>query len=97
MRIAETADQRQQDHEDLLRLAVSRETKGEVTAGLASSDVADGTHENTDMKEISVCVFAMKREPDLTSIYVQTRSATGRQRTRSDGGPVVELDRQDRP
>ena len=50
MRIAETADQRQQDHEDLVRLAVSRETKGEVTAGLASSDVADGTHENTDMR-----------------------------------------------
>jgi len=39
----------------------------------------------------------MKRETDLTSIYVQTRSATGRRRTRSDGGPVVELDRQDRP
>ena len=50
MRIAKTADQRQQDHEDLVRLAVSRETKGEVTVGLASSDVADGTHENTDMK-----------------------------------------------
>ena len=50
MRIAKTADQRQQDHEDLVRLAVSRETKEEVTAGLASSDVADGTHENTDMR-----------------------------------------------
>ena len=50
MRIAKTANQRQQDHEDLVRLAGSRETKGEVTAGLASSDVADGTHENTDMK-----------------------------------------------
>jgi len=48
-------------------------------------------------KEISVRVFAMKRETDLTSIYVQTRSATGRRRTRSDGGPVVELDQQDRP
>ena len=50
MRIAKTADQRQQDHEDLVRLAVSRETKGEVTVGLASSDVADGSHENMDMR-----------------------------------------------
>jgi len=50
MRIVKTADQRQQDHEDLVRLAVSPETKREVTTGLASSDVADVTHENMDMR-----------------------------------------------
>ena len=50
LRFAKSAEQRQQDHEDLVRLEVARETKGEVTAGLASSDVADGTHENTDMR-----------------------------------------------